>query len=101
MPPVCTPLYVIAPSQGPPTQACAQGALSLSSTLSAPAHPQPADTAWKSLPLFPWKLGSKNHFQRHVSHSDKATLVHTNAQGRPESRTYPALERRGNLPHPE
>jgi hypothetical protein len=47
-----------------------------------PSPPQPADTAWKSLPWFPWKLGAKNYFQGHVSHSDKATLVHTKPQGK-------------------
>lgn len=42
-----------------------------------PSLTQLADTAWKSLPWFPWKLGTKDHFQGHGSHSDKAMLVHT------------------------
>lgn len=92
VPAVCTLLYVLAPLQCPPIPACARGALSLSSTLSALAHPQPADTAWKSLPWFPWKLGAKNHFQGHVSHSDKATLVHTNPLGRPGVDPTPGRE---------
>lgn len=41
---------------------------------------QLADTAWKSLPWLPWKLGTKDHFQGHGSHSDKAMLVHTKAE---------------------
>lgn len=66
---------------------------------SAPIRPslcltQLADTAWKSLPWFPWKLGTKDHFQGHGSHSDKAMLVHTKPGRRPLWRTNPNLERR-------
>lgn len=96
VPPLCTLLDVLAPLQCPPTPACAQGALSLRSAPSALAHLQPADTAWKSLPWFPWKLGAKNHFQGHVSHSDKATLVNTNPQGRPVLRAGRTPGRRGS-----
>lgn len=84
------------PSAVPTYPSLCPGARSLSSTLSAPAHPQPADTAWKSLPWFPWKLGAKNHFQGHVCHSDKATLVHTNPQGRPVWRADPTPGREGS-----
>lgn len=83
MSPCAHPTVRHGPSTVPSHPTCAPGALSLSSALRAPAHPQPADTAWKSLPWFPWKLGAKNHFQGHVSHSNKANVVHTNPKEDP------------------
>lgn len=59
--------------------------------------PQLADTAWKSLPWFPWKLGTKDHFQGHGSHSDKATLVHTKPEEESTIENQPQFRERRKL----